>query len=641
LLADGIAKEDLQKRRGPRRISWLPVSFPLPMCAFENGLCGAVNRDGSIAVAPRFDFVDDFHEGRAVVRLRGLYGYVDLEGRVVVEPQYALAGRYRLGLAEVDVGGKSALIDLDGKEVLAPRFAGAVPFTKTAFWVNDGVRDLGRMRPGREELQNASRSFLHSGNPFRANAKWGLIDASGNWIREPEFIDIWGFDPDNNELMWARASTGWGLIRPDGTWALEPVYQYKRELSDGLAQVWQGNKVGFIDRAGRMVIPPTFGPNGTHDFSDGMPVPAQLGNRVGLIDRSGNWVVEPKYNNIYAVSGEGGSNRELFRGFMANRGPITDILDRNGKVLIGGMTPWRGWSTSRTTLGGGIQVTSVPGQYPMFCDDGRIIGFFDRKPRLFARDGMSLDPSQGEMWWPLTCEPPYVVKLGARYVHVDRWLRPLTAEKFDAVGLFRDGLAAVVLRGKHGLIRDDGTWAIEPRFDAASPIGRDRAIVTLEGRSGVFDVANDRWITQTPFDSVCGTQSHFIGVVLDGKTGVIDASGAWVIQPKHDGLGLIPVFGLVAARVGNKWGFIDLTGSEVIEARYDEVSYFERGMSWSRTGSEWCAIDRRGERISTQPCQTTKPINVREAGASACRLGPLTMPKAPEDPPLIRPPVPR
>ncbi len=50
----------------------------------------------------------------------------------------------------------------------------------------------GACGPDAEELQNASRSFLNSGNPFRANAKWGLIDASGNWIREPEFSDICG-----------------------------------------------------------------------------------------------------------------------------------------------------------------------------------------------------------------------------------------------------------------------------------------------------------------------------------------------------------------------------------------------------------------------------------------------------------------
>ena len=127
------------------------------------------------------------------------------------------------------------------------------------------------------------------------------------------------------------------------------------------------------------------------------------------------------------------------------------------------MTPWQGTSepvhTRRRHFG-----LDDTGSDAMFCDDGRIIGFFDRKPRLFERDGTPLDPRQGELWWPLTCDAPYVIKIDNRFVHVDRWLRPLTAEKFDALGLFRDGLAAVALRGKHGLIRDDGTWAIEPRF---------------------------------------------------------------------------------------------------------------------------------------------------------------------------------
>lgn len=655
LLEQAIAGEEVNKRRSPGRSTW-QVSFPFVMCAFEGGLCGAVNRDGSIAVPPKFDFVDDFHEGRAVVRQAGLYGYVDLRGHVVVEPKYALAGRYRLGLAEVDIGGKSALIDLDGKEVLAPRFVGAIPFTRTVFWVNDGERDLGRLRPGREEL--AGVSFRPTGNRLRAKANWGLIDINGTWIREPEFTDIAGFDAENPELMWAMASSKYGLIRPDGTWALEPVYTIRHQLSDGLAAVWQDNKVGFVDRTGRMVIPPKFGPLGTGDFREGMPAPAELGGRVGLIDRSGNWVLEPTYGSIFPYSAEGGSNPDLFRGFVARRGAIEDILDRTGKVLIGGMTPWLGTSSSRSTPGGGFSISFTMGQMRMFCDDGRIIGFFDRKPRLFERDGTALDLRQGELWWPLTCEPPYVVKVGARYVHVDRWLRPLTAEKFDAVGSFRYGLAPVLLRGKHGLIRDDGTWAIEPRFDAVSPIGRDRAIATLDGRSGIFDVARDQWVTQTPFDAICGGLPYFInvlpfiGVVLDGKHGVIDANGRWVIQAKYESAIGGPRLGLIPFRAGDKWGFIDPLGNETIAPRFEAVSLFDRGISWTQTSNEWCAIDRRGRPIASIACQTARPTNVNVAGGSTdvqrekfqqptCRIPPLAMPGVPEDPPLIRPPVPR
>jgi hypothetical protein len=245
-LSEALAREAEIKQRGARRVAGFPVAFPLPLCLFEGALCGAVNRDGSMVVAPRYDFVDNFHEGRAVVRLGGLYGYVDLQSRVVVEPQYAIAGRYRGGLAEVDVGGKSALIDLDGRQVLAPRFTSALPFTKSVFWVNDGTRETRTLHPGREEFPTADAP--PAGNPLRPNGKWGLIDASGNWIREPEFRDIAAFDPENENLMWAQAATGWGLIRPDGTWAVEPTFESTRELSDNRAAVRRGGKMGFIDR---------------------------------------------------------------------------------------------------------------------------------------------------------------------------------------------------------------------------------------------------------------------------------------------------------------------------------------------------------------------------------------------------------
>src|SRR5262249_11113610 len=63
-----------------------PLTFPLAMCAFPGGLCGAVRRDGSVAVPPRYDWVGPFSDNRAAVRLNGLYGFVDDDGREIVMP---------------------------------------------------------------------------------------------------------------------------------------------------------------------------------------------------------------------------------------------------------------------------------------------------------------------------------------------------------------------------------------------------------------------------------------------------------------------------------------------------------------------------------------------------------------------------
>jgi len=629
-LNEALAREDEAKRRGWRRIPGFPVSFPLPLCLFEGGLCGAVNRDGSIGVAPRFDFVDEFYEGRAVVRSGGLYGYVDLQGRVVVEPQYGIVGRYRGGLAEVDVDGKSALIDLDGRQVLAPRFTSALPFTKTVFWVNDGVRETRTLRPGREEFPTANAP--PAGNPLRPNGKWGLIDISGNWIREPEFRDIAAFDPENENLMWAQAATGWGLIRPDGTWAAEPTFESKREFSDDRAAVRRGGKVGSIDRTGQIVIPLKFDEVATFEkFESGMPAPAKLGRLFGLIDRWGNWLLEPAYDSIYSYYGGDAplrSNLE-FNGFVAKRGSRTDVLDETGKVLIGGMKLWPGTSMSCHSPSGGMCISMIPGQVIKFCPDGRIIGFMDEMPRLFDRDGTPLDPAKGEMWWPLTCEPPYVVKIDGRFAHVDRWLRPLMAERFQAVGLFQHGLAAVELRGRYGLIRPDGTWAIEPKFDLAQPFRTDIALVKDNGRAGLVDATSGAWITRTPLDDVVCPEYGVVGVTLDGKAGAIDETGAWVIEAKYDAVSFGFRFGLAPVRNGDKWGFVDVTGKEIIEPRFDEVSQFDRGVSWARSGGEWCAIDRRGSRVAALPCQGARPINIFMARPFSCRITPLKMPEAP------------
>jgi WG containing repeat len=56
-------------RAGPTQ----PKSFPLAMCAFHGGLFGAVNRDGTVAVPPRYDWVGTFSDGRAAIRVSGLY----------------------------------------------------------------------------------------------------------------------------------------------------------------------------------------------------------------------------------------------------------------------------------------------------------------------------------------------------------------------------------------------------------------------------------------------------------------------------------------------------------------------------------------------------------------------------------------
>src|ERR1700760_2618023 len=92
-----------------------PIKFPLPMCAFTGGLCGAANRDESVAVTPRYDWVGAFHDGRTAVRVGGFYGFIARTGHGIVPPHYRIVDDCKFGCAQVDVDGKSGLIDRDGR----------------------------------------------------------------------------------------------------------------------------------------------------------------------------------------------------------------------------------------------------------------------------------------------------------------------------------------------------------------------------------------------------------------------------------------------------------------------------------------------------------------------------------------------
>ena len=288
-----------------------PVTFPLAMCAFSGGLCGAVHRDGTIAVPPRYDWVGTFSNNRAAVRLGGLYGFVDEEGREVVRPQYRIVDEYKFGFAQVDVDGKSGLIDRDGTMVIEPRYGFIQAVARDRFAVSE-LRQLGGMAGG-EDFSGTKVALTASGGvgvsvigvflgfgtaePLIAS---DVIDISGQRI-EPPPRPSWSavFDKDDPSIRWIERDKLWGLARTDGSWLIEPKFTQPGALIDGLARVVINGKVGFIDGTGNFVIEPVF--DSAREFRPGVGrTSAKRDGIVGVIDKAGSWVFQTNYQQIDA-----------------------------------------------------------------------------------------------------------------------------------------------------------------------------------------------------------------------------------------------------------------------------------------------------------------------------------------------------
>jgi hypothetical protein len=72
--------------------------------------------DGNEITPLKYDWVDNFSEGRARVKLNDKYGFVDLDSNEIVPLKYNWGGDFSEGRATVFFMGCKGEIDLDGRE---------------------------------------------------------------------------------------------------------------------------------------------------------------------------------------------------------------------------------------------------------------------------------------------------------------------------------------------------------------------------------------------------------------------------------------------------------------------------------------------------------------------------------------------
>ncbi len=614
-----------------------PATFPLAMCAFPGGLCGAVNRDGTVAVVPQYDWVGKFSDNRAAVRFGGLYGFVDEVGREVVKPQYLIVDDYKFGFAQVDVDGKSGLIDRDGKMVIEPKYAFIEAIGPDRFRVTES-RQLGGPIGG-EDFSGVRSGVTASGGfsisiPLELEyAPRGLIDISGRWI-EP--LGTWpsrAFDKDDPSIRWVQRDKLWGLARADGSWLIEPKFEQADSLSDGLARVTLNGKVGFIDRSGNFAIEPVFDKSGSF-MSDLGRTWAERDGVVGVIDKTGAWVFRTSYQQVHFAISFHSNNYSVF-GWDFKKNDRWGFLDLDGRVVL----------------------DADFDQPIQHCADGRMEAFKNRDSFYFNPDGSPLQPPDGRLL-NASCGavPPYTLKIGDKFGLVDAHSNPLTPVYFDAltwagsdvknvkidgkwgrIGL--DGrwllepkfdyltssvdIFVASIDGKRGFMRSDGTWLIEPKFDAARRRGDDTAFVTVSGATGVLRLTDQSWVVPKRPGVMCGI-GYAIMSQSDGKRVILSPTGETWIDIGAERVGINLDLGLLTFLRNDKWGLVDTAGQVMVEPQFDEPVYFApglRGVAWAKRDGNWCAIDRRGRSVAGIACTDADPMPSMR-GRFECKVEP-------------------
>lgn len=227
-----------------------------------------------------------------------------------------------------------------------------------------------------------------------------------------------------------------------------------------------------------------------------------------------------------------------------------------------------------------------------------------------------------------------LVKRNDKYGFIDKTGNEVTPCKYDEAYSFSEGMASVRIDTRWGFIDSTGKEVVPPKYDsvtyfnegmAAVANGGDLYINPDEETDRIIEYTNSKW----GFIDKAGTevvlcQYNFSGKYKEGvaimNTGsdldkrnhykMIDKTGKEIVpEGKYTWFGEISE-GLVAVSVdkypNDKWGFIDLSGNEVIPCVNDFVitglvPSFSEGLVWFKTkNGRYGVIDTSGK-IIVQP----------------------------------------
>lgn len=349
--------------------------------------------------------------------------------------------------------------------------------------------------PFMEELVDDYRTASLELLPFRRNGKWGFMDTDGTERIKAEYDWVESFI--NGQAI-VGVGERMGTINRSGRVVVPVEYDEVREFNEGTAVVERNGRFGAVDRGGELVVPMVFTELG--DLSEGLAYAEDHG-KLGYVNARGEVVIAPVYEEAAAFHRD--------RAVVGHQGRY-GVIGRSGQVV-------------------------VPLEYEW-------VEGFEHGPSRMRKDGRTgLLAPQGTI---------------------------LLEPKHDHVGAFHDGLALVVTGDRCGYVDTTGRFVIAQDYEAAQDVAswgdfvHGHAEVQQGGKRGVIGTRNER-VVPFQYVDVGGTNGPLFPVKKKSKWGFVDARGTMVVEAKYDQVWDL-VDGLARVGVGGLLGAVDSTGKEVV-----------------------------------------------------------------------------
>lgn len=312
---------------------------------------GFMDEDGNEVIPCRYQEVDQFQEGLAVVKIDEKYGYINKSGKLVIAAIYEDGLAFNEGHAVVEYKGKLGMINRNGEFIIPPRYEdlgnlnnGLAYFLLDSLYGYFDSKGIQRIPP----KFNEAFDYKDGKAIVSQNGNYGLIDAFGTTYIPMKYEELRRY---RAETYLALFNGYWGLITLTGDTILPFVYDYIGEFSDNRAIVEKASEFNYVDLHGKLLLSlwlPTFAEyRQLARFKNGYARIEQEG-KYNLIDTTGKKLfAQPKENvgdfaSLIAVQKAGKWGYVTPAGAAAIPYNFTLASSFHGNFAIAGSDPFYG-----------------------------------------------------------------------------------------------------------------------------------------------------------------------------------------------------------------------------------------------------------------------------------------------------------
>jgi WG containing repeat len=355
---------------------------------------------------------------------------------------------------------------------------------------------------------------------FTRNGKYGYIDRTGKIVipakLDTPYENSNSVTPDRDKLISFEENDISANMRND--------FLYRLGLSSYSSEQVHEYLHGYKDsRTGKVIIRPQFR-KAADRFSEGLAWVMDERDRVGYIDKQGKMVIPPQYSYSRSEARGGGNFTDLGSDFndglakvcSAGESRKCGYIDRTGKVVI----PLK-FDDAAEKFSNGLAWVSTKGGFGYIDKTGKIVLPLHQS---YSSAG-NFDGSLARV-----CSQ---VESRQKCGYIDRTGKVVIALKFDRVARkFSNGLAWVVINERFGYIDKTGKVKIpakftDPSINTGNPYAEEGAIAMCNDRC--FYSANidfDRGLAAVKIPKTCGSSDEFDC----DRSGYIDTTGKLVFE---------------------------------------------------------------------------------------------------------------